>query len=70
MNAYTPQTSGKLDRHVAEIREKEQAASHEAVEETLEEIRKPWVDSPLPSFFTCHRKLAKYSRELKVMKLT
>ena len=49
---------------------KEQAASYEAVEEALEEIRKPWVDSPLPSFFTCHRKLAKYSRELKVMKLT
>ena len=70
MNADTPQTSGKLDGHVAEISEKEQAASHEAVEKALEEIRKPWVDSPLPSFFTCHRKLAKYSRELKVMKLT
>ena len=70
MNADTPQTSGKLDRHVAEISEKKQSASHEAVEEALEEICKPWVDSPLPSFFTCHRKLAKYSRELKVMKLT
>ena len=70
MNADTSQTSGKLDKHVAEISEKEQAASYEAVEEALEEIRKPWVDSPLPSFFTCHRKLSKYSRELKVMKLT
>ena len=68
MNADTPQTGGKLDRHVAEVSEKEQAASHET--NTLEEIRKLWVDSPLPSFFTCHRKLAKYSRELKVMKLT
>ena len=38
MNAYTPQTSGELDRHVAEISDKEQAPSHEAIEEALEEI--------------------------------
>ena len=40
----------------------------ECVDEALREIRRTWVDSPDPSYFSSHRNLAKCARDLKYMK--
>ena len=40
----------------------------ECVDEALSEIRRTWVDSPDPSYFSSHRNLAKCARDLKYMK--
>ena len=42
----------------------------QAIEEAVDEIRKPWVSSSDASLFSSYRNLAKYARELKLMKLT
>ena len=36
-------------------------------EDSLEDIRLPWVDDPNPSKFSNHRSLVRYSRELKTI---
>ena len=40
----------------------------ECVDEALREIRRTWVDSPDPSYFSSHRNLTKCARDLKYMK--
>ena len=40
----------------------------ECVDEAPREIRRTWVDSPDPSYFSSHRNLAKCARDLKYMK--
>ena len=65
MNADTLQSCSKLGTDVLVEDKSEQMESQEA----LEEFRKPWVDSPQPSYFTNHRNLMICARELKVMKL-
>ena len=40
------------------------------VDEALREIRRTWVDSPDPSYFSSHRNLEKCARDLKYMKST
>ena len=42
----------------------------QAIQEAVDEIRKPWVSSSDASLFSSYRNLAKYARELKLMKLT
>jgi len=41
----------------------------EAIDEAINEFRKPWVDNPDASFFSSHRNLTRCERDLKVMVL-
>ena len=52
MNADTLQSCGKLGTDGLVEAKNEQRESQEVVEEALKEFRKPWVDSPQPSYFT------------------